>query len=119
MARLLGSLVTLGLLLLITADGLAGAKGGPRRWTRKMDKNGEVFYKIEYVGGQTAEFAILGDGTTDVDIFVYDETGKQVAVEDGYSDMGMATWKPVKTQVFTVKVKNLQAGENLVVMGHN
>jgi hypothetical protein len=119
MARLLGSIITLALLLLITVDGSAGAKGGQRRWTRKMDKNGEVYYKIEYIGGQTAEFAIIGDGSTDVDIFVMDQNGKVVASDTGFSDLGLVTWKPAQTQVYTIKVQNLQAGENTVVMGHN
>jgi hypothetical protein len=94
--------------------------GEPKRWTRKVPKNSDVIYKIKFLGEkEVAEFAIIGDGSTDVDILVFDEAGKQVAVDDGNSDLAMVRWKCVKTQVYKIVVRNLGGEDNVCSMGHN
>ena len=119
MRVLAGLLIVLGITLLVCELGRAGALDGPRRWTRKLDKNADVIYKIKFEAKRPAEFCIMGDGSTDVDIFVYDEKGKQIAGDTGFSDLGFVRWIPQATQTYTIKVSNLEAAENVVGMGHN
>src|SRR5258707_15116096 len=88
----------------------ANSKDGPRRWKRTVKGNSEVVYKIVFKAEPTsltrkyAEFIILGDGSTDVDIFVEDAAGKRVTSDEGYSDMGLVRWIPAKTQEYTIRV---------------
>ena len=119
MRVLAGLLIVLTVALVACEFGQAGALEGPRRWTRKLEKNADVTYKIKFQAKSPAEFCIMGDGSTDVDIFVYDEKGKLIAADTGFSDLGFVRWVPQVTQTYTIKVSNLEAAENVVGMGHN
>jgi hypothetical protein len=104
--------------------GQANSKDGPRRWKRTIKGNTEVVYKIVFKAEKeeprkSAEFTIIGDGSTDVDIFVFDAAGKQVTSDIGYTDLGMCRWVPPSTQEYTIRIKNLGSADNTVLMGHN
>ena len=123
--RLLGTIVLgIGSVLLLAGVGAADSKDGPRRWTKTIKKSSEIVYKIVYVAEknttrQFAEFAVIGDGSTDVDIEVYDSSGSLVAKDDRFSDLALVRWVPTKTQEYTIKVKNLGSEDNVCTMGHN
>jgi hypothetical protein len=114
----------LTLVCLLSPLAEAGSKDGPRRWTKTLKKNSEVVYKIVFVASNNentkfAEFAVIGDGSTDVDIEVLDERGKVVAQDTFFTDLALARWNPAATQTFTIRVKNLGAEDNVCTMGHN
>jgi hypothetical protein len=123
--RMLGMLVLgLATALALTSVGQADSKDGPRRWTKTIKKSSEIVYKIVYLADknptrQYAEFAIIGDGGTDVDIEVYDAAGKLVAKDDKFTDLALVRWVPTMTQEYTIKVKNLGSDDNMCTMGHN
>src|SRR5947209_7100692 len=107
----------LTVVVLCADPGQANSKDGPRRWKRTVKGNSEVVYKIVFKAESSparkfAEFTIIGDGSTDVDIFVEDASGKRVTADEGYSDMGMVRWAPAKTQEYTIRVKNLGGEDN-------
>jgi hypothetical protein len=117
-------LLLVAVVALVPKVGLAGSKDGPRRWTKVVPKNSDLVYKIVYVQSNepskaAAEFAVIGDGNTDVDIEVYDAAGKLVSKDDGFTDLGLVRWRPASTQEFTIRVKNLGSEDNTCVMGHN
>lgn len=101
----------------------AESKDGARRWTRKVPKSSEVVYRITFLADKTArgiaEFAVMGDGSTDVDIEVYDAKGQLIAKDEYLTDLAVARWKPAVTQEYTIKVKNLGTEDNVCHMGHN
>jgi hypothetical protein len=114
----------LGLLALCAPLATAGSKDGPRRWTKTLKKNSEVVYKIVFVATKNeqarfAEFAVIGDGSTDVDIEVQDEKGKVVVEDTFFTDLALVRWTPAVTQTYTIRVKNLGADDNTCLMGHN
>ncbi len=111
-------------MLLVVSHGQADSKDGPRRWTKTVKKSSEIVYKIVYLAEKTptrqfAEFAVIGDGSTDVDIEVFDAAGKLVAKDDRFSDLALVRWVPTTTQEYTIKVKNLGSDDNVCTMGHN
>ena len=111
-------------LLLVAGSSYGDSKDGPRRWTKVMKKNSEVVYKIVFVASKNpqtafAEFTVIGDGGTDVDLEVYDSKGTLVAKDDRFSDLAMVRWLPSTTQEYTIKVINLGSEENACHMGHN
>jgi len=123
--RMLGMLVLGSAIALALAPfGMADSKDGPRRWTKTIKKSSEIVYKIVYLADknptrQYAEFAVIGDGGTDVDIEVYDSAGKLVAKDDKFTDLALVRWVPTMTQEYTIKVKNLGSEDNVCTMGHN
>lgn len=76
-----------------------------------------MVYKIEFLSNanpalKAAEFGIIGDGGTDVDIEVYDANGKMIASDTNYSDIAFVRWAPNQTQIYTIRVKNLGTEDN-------
>jgi hypothetical protein len=118
-------------LVILTAVALAAAphghadsKDGARRWTRTLKKQSEVVYKVTFLADksqtrQFAEFSVIGDGSTDVDIEVYDASGKLVVKDLYFTDLAFVRWVPTATQEYTIKVKNLGSEDNVCHMGHN
>src|SRR5262245_53648316 len=105
--------------LFIALNPADAGTGEPKRWKRKVPKNSDVIYKIKYFANQDAEFAVIGEGNTDVDIIVKDEAGDQVTQDTGMTDLALCRWRPIKTQVFTIIVRNLNNEDNECYMGHN
>ena len=127
------------LLVIATAIGLAaaaespaaaGAKGGKIRWTHKKTgecktldpiavpaardgKPGKVELKITFEGGKLAEFVLIGDGDTNLDVVIKDAAGN-VVVKDvdppksagGGSDICVCRWTPKETAEFTIVILN-------------
>ncbi len=121
------AVVALGLVAVaaLASASWADSKDGPRRWTRVVKKQSEVVYKIVFVADakdpnkQFAEFSVIGDGGTDIDIYVLDADGKEVASDTKPSDLAHVRWVPSKTQEYTIKVRNLGDRDNNCTMGHN
>jgi hypothetical protein len=123
MTRLSALLVLVALTLGFGAAD-AGSKDGPRRWTKTVKKTSEVVYKIVFTVGNNpatkfAEFSVIGDGGTDVDIEVYDSKGKLIVSDVELTDLAFVRWVPTATQEYTIKVKNLGSDDNVCHMGHN
>lgn len=118
MSRLLGLMLVAITALVLLGDAGAGT-GEPKRWKRKVPKNSDVVYKIKYLAKEVAEFAVIGDGSTDIDIHVTDESGTLVAKDIELTDLALVRWRPNKTQVYTIIVRNLNNEDNECVMGHN
>ena len=57
-----------------------------------------------FLGGARAIVTVEGDGSTDLDVYVYDENGNLVAKVDGPGDKCRVTWTPRWTGKFTIKV---------------
>lgn len=123
--KLLGfSAIAFALLLAAAGTSPADSKDGARRWTKVLKKNSEIVYKIVFIADKNpqrgiAEFAVIGDGSTDVDIEVYDSKGAVVAKDDRFTDLALVRWAPMQTQEYTIKVINLGSEDNTCLMGHN
>jgi hypothetical protein len=76
-------------------------------------------YYIDFYGGEYAEVAIVGDGDTDLDLFIYDENGNLIASGESYSDTEVVGWTPRWTGTFTVEVHNLGSVYNDFGLGSN
>jgi hypothetical protein len=63
-------------------------------------------YVITFYGGQVARVAVVGDGDTDVDLYVYDEGGHEIARDDDRSAECLVQFTPRWTGSFRVRVVN-------------
>jgi hypothetical protein len=130
MTRILGIVCgILTLLLFVDGPAIAGAKSGKMRWTSNNNNpnakealkipaaNGNtpgiLELKIAFKGGELAEFSVIGDGDTDLDLLILDTQGKIVAQDidppaskGGGSDICMCRWTPNVEQIYTIRIVN-------------
>lgn len=83
-----------------------GSSSGPEHLKAKVYGNSSKTIILEFVKGEIAEVSIAGDGSCDLDLFVYDENGYLVASDDGYEDICIVRWIPAWTGPFSVRVVN-------------
>jgi len=97
----------------------AGRQNGPGKDTTICQAYGSVTYNVTMYGGEEARIAIVGDGATDLDIFVYDQAGNLVRQGIGPNDIELVTWFPNQTQTYRVVVRNLGSTWNRFSMATN
>jgi hypothetical protein len=139
-AVLLGALT---LTLAVQADVLGGAKEGKMRWSAKKtgackwgpalqippaqnNQPGVLVLKITFKAKQLAEFFVIGDGDTDLDLVVKDAAGIEVAKDvdppanmGGGSDMCVCRWTPAVEQEYTIIILNNNPEVNVAMAGTN
>jgi hypothetical protein len=86
----------------------AGHLGGPRaNYGEIVYGRSSVQYDTTFVDGYLAEVAVVGDGDSDLDLYVYDEFGNQIVADRLPSDVCYVSWVPRWTGRFTIVVTNL------------
>lgn len=84
-----------------------GAVGGAKRTIEQIKAGGADIYKVDFKGGEQGIVLLSGDGSTDLDLYIYDENGNLVASDtDGLDDCAVRFY-PKWTGTFLVRVKNL------------
>jgi hypothetical protein len=142
MKCLLTLAAVIGLLLTANLTAEAGAKGGKIRWSSNSTSNtakvnppikvpaakgpkepGIVELKVVFVANKLAEFFLIGDGDTDIDVYILDSTGKVVAQDEDPaeygSDLCMCRWTPTEEQEYTIRIINRGNVYNLCQAGTN
>jgi hypothetical protein len=80
--------------------------GGPREGINVVNARSSVTYRLPFQAGRPATVAISGDGSTDLDLYVYDENGNLIGYDENYSDDGTVRWTPRWTGSFIIEVRN-------------
>jgi hypothetical protein len=83
-----------------------GRVGGPSRTVTSVNALTTDVFTIPFRGGEVASIFVSGDGDTDLDLYVYDENGNQIASDDDYSDDCIVRFIPKWTGAFRVRVRN-------------
>ena len=83
-----------------------GATGGASSIAATVYANSFISWTVNFVGGVRACVAVVGDGDTDLDLYIYDQNGNLIAKDDGYSDSCIVEWYPKWTGSFLIKVVN-------------
>lgn len=96
-----------------------GAVGGSKFSSTFVKAKGTDVYRINFRAGQTAIVTVVGDGDTDLDLYVYDENGNLIDKDADYSDDCVVTFTPRWTGVFVIKVVNRGNVYNSYVMRTN
>jgi hypothetical protein len=84
-----------------------GVTGGPRQGIETVAALGTVSYVLPFQANQLAQVYVSGDGTTDLDVYVYDQNGNLIEYDDDWGDECLVRWIPRWTGQFTIVVKNL------------
>ena len=91
----------------------------PSKTTTSVQARVADIFKVVFQGGARANVAVVGDGSTDLDVFVYDAKGVEVAKDVGPTDNCLASWVPPLTGTFTIRVVNRGWVSNRYVMETN
>jgi hypothetical protein len=83
-----------------------GAVTGPKSGWFSVNARSTDQFVIAFVAGRLAEFAISGDGDTDLDLYVYDSNNNLIASSEDYSDDCYVSWVPRWTGNFIIKIVN-------------
>jgi hypothetical protein len=76
-------------------------------------------YTVVYNGGQLAEAGLAGDGSSDLDLLVYDENDHLVCRSASSSDREYCQWWPRWTGPFRIEIQNLGTAPNLYRVATN
>jgi hypothetical protein len=114
MKKLALGMAALALLVCGTMAVAGPVGGGPRTWNGQVEAYSSRYITEYFVGGQRASVGIVGDGATDVDIYVRDENGNLIARGIGPTDIEFVTFTPRWTGRFTIEVRNLGGTWNYV-----
>ena len=90
-----------------------GAVGGPKYDWDVIRGREEITYRIDFRANQIAEAVVLGDGSTYLDIYVYDRNWNLVVYTDVYTSGARALWVPSYTGVYHVRIVNWGTRNNL------
>jgi len=83
-----------------------GAVGGPRYQIGRVAAFSTITYRVDFRANELAEILVVGDGDTDLDLYVYDINGNLIAYDEDYTDRCYVNFVPLRTLPFTIVVKN-------------
>ena len=84
----------------------SGAVAGPRYHSDTVGANSSDTYNKVFKGGELAVVSVMGDGDTDLDVYVYDSNGNLVASDVDATDDCVISWTPKWTGEFRIVIKN-------------
>jgi hypothetical protein len=90
----------------------AGAVGGPKETTDTVLPFRTDVFTIKFESDELAVVTIRGDGSTDLDFYVYDSNDNLVAKDDDSTDLCRMVWSPTWTGYFKIKIVNRGSEEN-------
>jgi hypothetical protein len=96
--------------------GNRGAAGGPKYTVERVKAYETDMYYVTFNGMEYAQIGLSGDGDTDLDLYVYDENGNQIASDLGSTDDASVSFTPAWTGTFRIEVKNLGGVYNQYVL---
>jgi hypothetical protein len=100
------TLVAVLVLAAVSNVAFAGSETGAGVYTKACPAFGKTVIFERYVGGQTARLALVGDGDTDLDIYVYDRFGNLVASGTGLRDREVVSFFPLVTGNYRIEIVN-------------
>src|SRR5437588_10740165 len=79
---------------LVAAPAQAAPKGGKIAKVDTVKANATDVYEVEFVVGVAVQVHVIGDGDTDLDLFVYDVLEREVGNDVGPTDNCKVTFTP-------------------------
>jgi hypothetical protein len=119
MRVLFATLVATALCLSSISPAQAGLVDGPTKLVQIVNPNSTWTLRGKYEKEANASVYVNGDGSTDVDCFVYDSSGGLIDSDTNPLDTCYLTWRPAWTGYFKIVIKNTGAEENKVKFSSN
>ena len=88
-------------------SGTLGRPQGPGRHVDRVAAGAIDTYNLQFIGGEVARVQVIGDGDTDLDLYIYDENGNLITKDDDNTDFCVVSWTPRWSGNFRIRIKNL------------
>jgi len=89
-----------------------GAIGGPQWAVNVIPGRVTHYYDISFRGNELAEVGIFGSGTSDLDFYIYDSSGRLVISNESIYDGVIFTFVPTRPGVFRIVIVNRGSNAN-------
>lgn len=93
-------------LVAVSSVAFAGSTTGSGVYNKICPAFGKTIIHERYFGGEIARLALVGDGDTDLDIYVYDAFGNLVTSGIGLSDREVVSFFPLVTGNYRIEIIN-------------
>lgn len=80
---------------------------GPQYDVHRVAAFSSDTFVVTFRGGEAAVVGVIGDGDTDLDLFVYDENGRLIGADEDSTDRCLVCFRPRWTGPFRIVVRNL------------
>ncbi len=101
-----GDQTLLSLIQNVKTSATRGRVGGPTTHKDTVKAGATDIYNIPFYGNEEASVLVIGDGDTDLDLFIYDDNDNFITSDTDSGDTCLAQWTPRRTGKFKVKIKN-------------
>jgi hypothetical protein len=105
--------------LSVSAVALAGARSGFSAANFSIRGGVRVAHEKVFYGGEEALIVVKGHGDADLDLFVYDEAGRQLGCDEDDTNYCVVRCMPTRTQRLKIVVKNCDSWSDTYTLGHN
>src|ERR1051325_654969 len=96
------TILALALTVSSAAPGFAGAVGGSQYNYFRLYANRYNDFSVTFRGGEVARVSLSGDGSTNLDLYIYDQYGRLIVYDNDYGDDCFVQWLPYYTATFTI-----------------
>ena len=83
-----------------------GAVGTQQYASSTVDAGSSDVYRVNFTAGKLAVVTMVGDGDTDLDLYIYDPNGNLVDSDTGNSDNCVCAWTPRVSGKYKIKIVN-------------
>ncbi len=111
-----GGIALVVVLIVVLIVALSGDSG--TRSFSLAEGTKDVFH-IRFQGGKKVELWVHSSGSSDVDLYVFDEAGRELRFDDGDSSDCYLWFLSPKTQTYRVEVRNMSRVDQRARNGHN
>lgn len=101
-----------GIIFMFSSITFAGSVNGPQHKKDTVNANSTDVYNIVFEEERLAIVRVSGDGSTDLDCFVYDNKDNLIGEDSNNVDECLIMFTPKWTGKFKVKIKNLGSQPN-------
>jgi hypothetical protein len=109
-----------GVLLALIDEASSGTRGAGHKYSNDcVNAHSTDTYTIRFYADELAIVTVVGDGDTDLDLYVYDSNGNLIDSDLDYTDNCVCTWTPRWTGNFTIKIKNRGSVYNCYLLRTN
>jgi hypothetical protein len=116
-----GVVLLLLVVILVVALSRPGAQGRTPggSYVVNLNQGAKDVRQLHFQAGRWVSIRVISDRQTDVDLYVYDQFGRQIVADDGPEKDCFVRFRVPATGMYRVEIVNLGPGFNRAVVRYN